>query len=106
MKLENKLYDILNKIQRWLPALGVLYLALCTIWNLPYGQQINNTIIAVATFLAATLEISTGVYHKDVSQTILSNYIDDVFDKDYNANDVFPSEDADEPVESGETDSE
>ena len=67
----NKVYDILSKIQRWLPALGVLYLALCTIWNLPYGQQINNTIIAVATFLAATLEISTGIYHKDVTTQIL-----------------------------------
>ena len=96
MKLDNKLYDILNKIQRWLPALGVLYLALCTIWNLPYGQQINNTIIAVATFLAATLEISTGVYHKDVTNELISSYIDD----------VFPSEDDDEPVESDETESE
>lgn len=97
MKLENKLYDILNKIQRWLPALGVLYLALCTIWNLPYGQQINNTIIAIATFLAATLEISTGVYHKDVSTEILQQYVSD----------VFPSEDDEvEPVESDETESE
>ena len=99
MKLENKVYDILNKIQRWLPALGVLYLALCTIWDLPYGQQINNTIIAVATFLAATLEISTGVYHKDVSTQILTSYIDD----------VFPSEDdvdEDESDESDESDAE
>ncbi len=97
MKLENKLYDILNKIQRWLPAVGVLYLALCTIWNLPYGQQINNTIIAIATFLAATLEISTGVYHKDVSTEILQQYVSD----------VFPSEDDEaEPFDSGETDSE
>lgn len=97
MKLDNTLYDILNKIQRWLPALGVLYLALCTIWNLPYGQQINNTIIAIATFLAATLEISTGVYHKDVSTEILQQYV----------NDVFPSEyDEVEPVESDETESE
>lgn len=97
MKLENTLYDILNKIQRWLPALGVLYLALCTIWNLPYGQQINNTIIAIATFLAATLEISTGVYHKDVSTEILQQYVSD----------VFPSEEEeDKPVESDETESE
>lgn len=97
MKLENKLYDILNKIQRWLPAVGVLYLALCTIWNLPYGQQINNTIIAIATFLAATLEISTGVYHKDVSTEILQQYVSD----------VFPSEDDEVgPVESDETESE
>lgn len=97
MKFDNKVYDILNKIQRWLPALGVLYLALCTIWNLPYGQQINNTIIALATFLAATLEISTGVYHKDVSTEILQQYVSD----------VFPSEDDEvEPVESDETETE
>ena len=82
MKFDNKVYDILNKIQRWLPALGVLYLALCTIWNLPYGQQINNTIIALATFLAATLEISTGAYHKDVSTEILQQYVSDVFPSD------------------------
>lgn len=79
MMFDNKVYDILNKIQRWLPALGVLYLALCTIWDLPYGQQINNTIIAIATFLAATLEISTGVYHKDVSTQILEGMIDEAF---------------------------
>lgn len=86
MMFDNKVYDILNKIQRWLPALGVLYLALCQIWNLPYGQQINNTIVAIATFLAATLEISTGVYHKDVSTQIITSMVGD----------EFPSEEADE----------
>lgn len=60
----SKVYDILNKIQRWLPSIGILYLALCQIWNLPYGIKVNETIVAVATFLAATLEISTGEYHK------------------------------------------
>ena len=96
MKLDNTLYDILNKIQRWLPALGILYLALCQIWGLRYGNEVNNTIIAISTFLAATLEISTGAYHKDVSTSILQNYIDD----------VFPSDDVDESVESDETESE
>lgn len=75
MKFDNKLYDILNKIQRWLPALGILYLALCQIWDLPYGQAINNTIVAVAAFLATTLEISSTAYHKDVSMNILTDYI-------------------------------
>lgn len=60
----SKVYDILNKIQRWLPSIGILYLALCQIWNLPYGVKVNETIVAIATFLAATLEISTGEYHK------------------------------------------
>lgn len=93
MKFDNKVYDILNKIQRWLPALGILYLALCQIWNLPYGQAINNTIVAVAAFLATTLEISTGVYHKGVSMDILSDYVGS-----------FPSED--EPDETEPSDAE
>ena len=63
MIMSNSVYDILNKIQRWLPAIGVFYLALCQIWNFPYGDEVNKTIIALAAFLAATLEISTGRYH-------------------------------------------
>lgn len=62
--MSNRLYDILSKIQRWLPALGVFYLAICKIWHLPWGGEVNDTIVAVATLLAATLEISSGRYYK------------------------------------------
>lgn len=62
--MNDKLYDVLNKLQRWLPALGVFYLAICNIWDLPFGNEINQTIVAVATLLATTLEIATGVYLK------------------------------------------
>ena len=99
MKMNNKLYDILNKVQRWLPALGILYLALCQIWNLPYGQAINNTIVAIAAFLATTLEISTGVYHKDVATQILVDGFSSAFDSDDSGE---PSEDTpseDDPVD-------
>lgn len=97
MKLENKLYDILNKIQRWIPSLAVFYLALCKIWGLALGQQVSDTLMAIAALLAATLEISTVAYHKDVSTEILQQYVSD----------VFPSEDEEvEPVDSGETESE
>lgn len=65
MKLSNQAYDILSKIQRWLPAIGIFYLALCQIWNFPHGDEVNKTILALAAFLAATLEISTGRYHAD-----------------------------------------
>lgn len=82
MKFSNTVYDILNKIQRWLPALGIFYLALCGIWHLPYGDQVNNTIVAIAAFLAATLEVSTGVYHKDVSSELLGQFVSDAFDDD------------------------
>lgn len=62
--MTNKTYDLLSKIQRWLPALGVFYLAICKIWGLPWGGEVNDTIVAVATLLAATLEISSGRYYK------------------------------------------
>lgn len=63
--MTDKVYDIMNKIQRWLPALGVFYLALCRVWELPYGNEINSTIVAIATLLATTLEIATSKYHKE-----------------------------------------
>lgn len=62
--MSNKVYDILNKIQRWLPSLGIFYLAMCQIWELPFGNEINETIVAVATLLATTLEIATSNYLK------------------------------------------
>ena len=65
MKLSDKTYDILNKIQRWIPAVGVFYLALCQIWGFPFGDKINNTIVAVAALLATSLEIANGQYLKD-----------------------------------------
>ncbi len=64
MKMTNKVYDILSKIQRWLPALGVFVLAIGKIWNLPLGKEINETILAVAALLAATLEVSSVRYFK------------------------------------------
>ena len=66
----NKVYDILSKIQRWIPALGIFYIALAKIWNLPFGNEINNTIVALAALLAATLEVSSSHYYKDESKEI------------------------------------
>ena len=63
--MNNKVYDILSKIQRWLPALGVFYVAVAKIWGFPWGSEINETIMAVAALLAATLEISSGHYYKE-----------------------------------------
>ena len=63
MTLSNTAYDILSKIQRWLPALGAFYLGLCKVWGFLYGDEINETIALAATLLAATLEISTARYY-------------------------------------------
>jgi hypothetical protein len=64
MILSNNVYDILNKLQRWLPAVGIFYLTVATIWGLPFGDQVNQTIVAVCTLLAAYLEVSTSQYNK------------------------------------------
>lgn len=66
--MSNKLYDVLSKIQRWLPSLGIFYLALCGIWGFPFGEQVNETIVAIASLLAATLEIATVAYHKSIAK--------------------------------------
>lgn len=63
--LSNKVYDILSKIQRWLPALGVFYVAIAKIWGFPWGNEINETIMAIAALLAATLEVSSVRYYKE-----------------------------------------
>lgn len=63
--MSNRTYDILKFIaQILLPALGTLYFALASIWNLPYGEQVVGTISAVDAFLGALLGISTKKYNK------------------------------------------
>ena len=63
--MTNQVYDILSKVQRWLPSLGLFYVAISKIWGLPWGSEINETIVAVATLLAATLEVSSSRYYKE-----------------------------------------
>jgi len=66
MKMNNKTFDILKYIaQYFLPALGTLIFAICSIWGLPYGEQIVGTITAIDAFLGALLGISTYQYNKD-----------------------------------------
>lgn len=71
--LNNRLYDILSKVQRWLTSLGLFYLALCEIWGLPFGDEVNKTIVAIATLMAATLEISSVRYFKGDTHSAGSN---------------------------------
>lgn len=68
--LPDRVYDFLSKFQRWLPTLGVLYLGLCEIWGLGFGDEVNKTIAVIATFLASYLEICTGQYLKGVNASI------------------------------------
>lgn len=63
--LSNKIYDVSKYIaQIVLPALATLYLALAGIWNLPYGEAISGTVMAIDTFLGAILMLSSTKYNK------------------------------------------
>lgn len=63
--MNNKAYDVLKWIAMYLlPALGTLYFAIASIWNLPYGEQVVGTITAIDTFLAVVLGISNYSYKK------------------------------------------
>ena len=66
MKLSDNIYNILKYIaQIILPALATLYLALAGIWNLPFGEQVSGTIMAIDTFLGVLLRISSANYNKN-----------------------------------------
>lgn len=62
--MSDRLYDILNKIQRWLPALALFYVSIAVVWNLPFGEEVSKTINALAALLATTLEIATMAYKR------------------------------------------
>lgn len=67
--MSNKIYDILKFIaQIVLPGLATLYLALAGIWNLPFGEQVSGTIMAIDTFLGVLLGISSANYNKNLSK--------------------------------------
>lgn len=67
MNISNKTYDILKWVAQYLlPASGALWLALASIWGLPYGEEIGGTIAAVDTFLGVLLGISSAQYKKTV----------------------------------------
>lgn len=67
--MSNKTYDILKFIaQILLPALAALWATIATIWDLPLGNQIEQTITAVVIFVDAVLGITlakaSADYHK------------------------------------------
>lgn len=63
--MSNKIYDILKFVaQIVLPALATFYVTIANIWNLPFGEQISGTIMAIDTLLGAVLMISSSNYKK------------------------------------------
>lgn len=67
MKMSNDLYDVLKWVAIIvLPALSTLVAVVFSIWNIPYGDEIAQTITAIATFLGAVLMVSNAKYRKTI----------------------------------------
>lgn len=61
--MSNKLYDILKWCAiLFLPALAILIKTVFAIWQIPFGEQISGTIIALQVFLGAILGVSSMRY--------------------------------------------
>lgn len=63
--MSNRLYDVLKWCAiLFLPALAILIKTVFAIWQIPYGEQISSTIVALQVFLGAILGVSSIRYSK------------------------------------------
>jgi hypothetical protein len=64
--IPNKVYDIF----KWLAlvafdAAGYFYQEIAAIWNLPYGNEVLKTCVAISIFIGALIGISSANYNKN-----------------------------------------
>lgn len=65
--IPNKVYDVLKHVcVIGIPALSTLYSSLAATWNLPFAEQIPQTLSAVALFLGMCMKISESEYNKRI----------------------------------------
>ena len=73
MILKDKTYNVLADLARIiLPAFAAFYLTLSEIWNLPYGEAVSATIMAVFALLGSFLKISSNKFFDPGTITILN----------------------------------
>lgn len=64
--MKNKVFDFLRFMaETGITAIGVAYLGLATVWNLPYGEQIKTTCIILSTLLGVFVGVSRSNYNKE-----------------------------------------
>lgn len=69
MVLKNSWYDKAKWVAMFfLPALAVLVKTVFAIWNIPYGEEISATIVAINAFLGMCLGISSINYQKQINE--------------------------------------
>lgn len=74
MKMSNELFDALKWIcMIILPALSTAVSIIFPIWGLPHGDDIAQTITAVAAFIGACLGVSSVNYYNGLNKGIYAD---------------------------------
>jgi len=60
----NKIYDTLKILALIAIPVGTFVSSICTIWGIPYAEQINQTFIALDVLLGAFVTASNVAYNK------------------------------------------
>lgn len=68
--LPDKAYNVL----KWLAvvaidALGVAYLGLAAIWQLPYGDEVARTCIIISTLIGVLIGVSSANYYTNKAES-------------------------------------
>ena len=70
--LSNKTYDVLKYLAIiGIPAFKQFIPTVFAIWNIPYGQEIANTLNALAVLIGALLCVSTITYNMSKKEETL-----------------------------------
>lgn len=78
MKLPDKWYDILQWLALVaLDAVGKFYQTIAKIWNLPYGQEVFETLVALSIFIGALVGISKVSWSKENEITVVPKEVKD-----------------------------
>ena len=97
MIFSNKTFDVLKWVALvGLPALAVFVSRLFPIWNLPLGEQISATIVAVDFLLGALLGVSTVQYNMAKKQDATDCYVQMANEANSLREELHPSEESEE----------
>jgi hypothetical protein len=60
--MTNKTYDIIKNVALFAVPVLAFIASLCTIWNVPYCEQITATLTALDTLLGAIVIVAKKIY--------------------------------------------
>lgn len=64
---DSKVYDILKLVALIALPVGTFISSFCTIWGIPYGEQIHQTFISLDVLLGAFVTASKVAYDKETN---------------------------------------